>query len=69
MPRFPTEFESVATTGTEALTDAIKHIQPLLGKADPMVFEVTTARSLCAPALTTRAAAAIRSTPTSKATR
>lgn len=38
---FPTEFESVATTGTEALTDAIKHIQPLLGKADPMVLEVT----------------------------
>ncbi|WP_105973627.1 DNA polymerase III subunit beta [Streptomyces geranii] len=38
---FPTEFESVATTGTEALIDAIKHIQPLLGKADPMVLEVT----------------------------
>ncbi|MEU9397703.1 DNA polymerase III subunit beta [Streptomyces sp. NPDC048324] len=37
---FPTEFESVATTGTEALTDAIKHIQPLLGKADPIVLEV-----------------------------
>ncbi|MGW0647346.1 DNA polymerase III subunit beta [Streptomyces umbrinus] len=37
---FPTEFETVATTGTEALTDAIKHIQPLLGKADPMVLEV-----------------------------
>ncbi|WP_460074100.1 DNA polymerase III subunit beta [Streptomyces sp. YKOK-I1] len=37
---FPTEFESVATTSTEALTDAIKHIQPLLGKADPMLLEV-----------------------------
>ncbi|AVH61828.1 MULTISPECIES: DNA polymerase III subunit beta [Streptomyces] len=38
---FPTEFASIATTGTEALIDAIKHIQPLLGKADPMVLEVT----------------------------
>ncbi|WP_432197084.1 DNA polymerase III subunit beta [Streptomyces sp. bgisy027] len=37
---FPVEFETVATTGTEALTDAIKHIQPLLGKTDPMVLEV-----------------------------
>jgi len=37
---FPTEFEAVATTSTEDLTDAIKHIQPLLGKADPMLLEV-----------------------------
>jgi DNA polymerase-3 subunit beta len=37
---FPTEFESVATTSTETLTDAIKRIQPLLGKADPMLLEV-----------------------------
>ncbi|WP_019074405.1 DNA polymerase III subunit beta [Streptomyces hokutonensis] len=37
---FPTEFEAVATTGTEDLIDAIKHIQPLLGKADPMLLEV-----------------------------
>jgi DNA polymerase-3 subunit beta len=38
---FPAEFLSVATTGTEALIDAIKHVQPLLGKADPMLLEVT----------------------------
>lgn len=37
---FPTEFEAVATTSTEDLIDAIKHIQPLLGKADPMLLEV-----------------------------
>ncbi|MFE9770013.1 DNA polymerase III subunit beta [Streptomyces sp. NPDC005808] len=38
---FPTEFESVATTGTEALADAIKHVMPLLGKADPIVLDIT----------------------------
>lgn len=38
---FPTEFATVATTGTEALIDAIKGIQPLLGKTDPMLLEVT----------------------------
>ncbi|MFE7077257.1 DNA polymerase III subunit beta [Streptomyces sp. NPDC057620] len=38
---FPTEFASVATTGTEALADAIKHVMPLLGKTDPMILDVT----------------------------
>ncbi|WP_449352704.1 DNA polymerase III subunit beta, partial [Streptomyces shaanxiensis] len=32
---FPTEFESVVTTATEALADAIKHVTPLLDKTDP----------------------------------
>ncbi|MFD3933425.1 DNA polymerase III subunit beta [Streptomyces sp. NPDC058614] len=38
---FPTEFQAVATTGTEALADAIKHVMPLLGKADPIVLDIT----------------------------
>ncbi|MFE7958699.1 DNA polymerase III subunit beta [Streptomyces sp. NPDC057413] len=37
---FPTEFEAVATTGTEELATAIKHITPLLGKADPLLLDI-----------------------------
>ncbi|MEV4790130.1 DNA polymerase III subunit beta [Streptomyces tuirus] len=37
---FPTEFETVATTSTEALATAIRHITPLLGKADPMLLDI-----------------------------
>ncbi|MFC9131854.1 DNA polymerase III subunit beta [Streptomyces sp. NPDC057099] len=37
---FPTEFEAVATTSTEALATAIRHITPLLGKADPMLLDI-----------------------------
>ncbi|MFI0141893.1 DNA polymerase III subunit beta [Streptomyces luteogriseus] len=36
---FPTEFQAVATTSTEALTTAIRHITPLMGKADPMLLD------------------------------
>ncbi|MCX4581258.1 DNA polymerase III subunit beta [Streptomyces sp. NBC_01571] len=41
--QFPTEddFESVVTVSTEALADAIKHVQPLLGKSDPIVLDIT----------------------------
>ncbi|WP_449352115.1 DNA polymerase III subunit beta [Streptomyces shaanxiensis] len=38
---FPTEFESVVTTATEALADAIKHVTPLLDKTDPLVLDIT----------------------------
>ncbi|WP_432189840.1 DNA polymerase III subunit beta [Streptomyces sp. Tue6028] len=41
---FPAEFESAATTSTEALAEAIKLIQPLLQKADPIVLDVTDGR-------------------------
>jgi DNA polymerase-3 subunit beta len=37
---FPTEFASVVTTGTEALTDALKHVTPLLDKTDPIVLDI-----------------------------
>lgn len=37
---FPTEFLAVATTGTEALTDAVKRVMPLLGKADPIILDI-----------------------------
>jgi DNA polymerase-3 subunit beta len=37
---FPNEFEAVATTSTEALATAIRHITPLLGKADPMLLDI-----------------------------
>lgn len=41
---FPTEFESVVTTGTEALTDALKHVVPLLDKADPIALDIADGR-------------------------
>ncbi|MGF1427538.1 DNA polymerase III subunit beta [Kitasatospora sp. LaBMicrA B282] len=37
---FPTTFTSVATTGTQDLTDAFKHIQPLLGERDLIVLDI-----------------------------
>ncbi|MFI8234941.1 DNA polymerase III subunit beta [Streptomyces sp. NPDC085900] len=37
---FPTEFTSVITAGTEALTDTLKHLTPLLGKGDPLFLDI-----------------------------